>query len=366
MVNMFEDLLRSNRSITEGVAPKKVSQKSKKKTVECKKIGLNKINVKSRKIFEDTNFDDLDQQFAVDPETSNDDEVVLVIDPEIPADEEVPEDAAEEMVGDLVYKCPICGSNYVCSCDAQNESVETDENGVPTECPICGEDTEQILVGEISPVDEVSEDDEGEAPLQDVDDNDIDDEYFDEEDTDVDADVDEESCQTRRESRQIPKTSRSASARTYKRRNESAVRRPAKKSTRDTGLDFDDRKFESFMNRVIRENYHDRADFKVTSCSLSRGTSRLIIGYTVGKSKGKLVAEGFKSNADHMVLKMRDQGVFTESFRKTPSFIVECVRVRNQIVPTSLKYDYKVRVNESLYRVYGRVNPTRTTSTMRK
>lgn len=35
--------------------------------------------------------------------------------------------------------------------------------------------------------------------------------------------------------------------------------------------------------------------------------------------------------------------------------VVEFVRRGNQVVPTQMKYDYKVKVNESLYRVSGKV-----------
>lgn len=159
MANIFEELMNHNSSLTESITPTKVTKSSK---CNCKKIGYNRFRVESIKIFEDADFDELDSEFAVDTDdASAEDEVVLVIDPEIPADDEVPEDAAEQLVGDYVYKCPICGANYVCACDAaETEAIEVDEDGVPTECPICGDDADQILVGEIAPVDEVKDTEE--------------------------------------------------------------------------------------------------------------------------------------------------------------------------------------------------------------
>ena len=157
MNGIFEELMNNNRKLTESTDAR-VNKKSPNKS---SKISVSKIKLESRRIFEEEDFDELDRQFAVDPEDSEKDEVVLVIDPEIPADEEVPEDAAEEMIGDLVYKCPVCGANYVCDCDAEkNESLEVDENGVPVECPVCGDDADQILIGEIAPVDNAGEETE--------------------------------------------------------------------------------------------------------------------------------------------------------------------------------------------------------------
>lgn len=153
MASIFEDLMvrKDNKStLTESV----VKQESVKNP-EIKKYSVSKFRLESRKIFEEESLDKLDTEFAKDPESEDESEVVLVIDPEVNADEELPEDAAEDAIGDYVYKCPVCGSNYLCNCDASlEEGVEVDEEGVPTECPICGDDTEQILIGEIAPVED--------------------------------------------------------------------------------------------------------------------------------------------------------------------------------------------------------------------
>ena len=153
MASIFEELMSVNSNLTESVRPSVHGKK-----VESKKIPFKNLKVESVKVFEDADFDDLDQQFDAQPTEDNPDEVVLVIDPEIQSGDEIPEDAAEKMVGDLVYKCPVCGSNYVCGCDPEmQEGIELDDEGVPVECPICGDDAEQILVGEIAPAEDAGE-----------------------------------------------------------------------------------------------------------------------------------------------------------------------------------------------------------------
>lgn len=147
MASIFEELMAANAGVP-------MELESAPQVPNRRKIKANQIKVESKKILEDSDDEILAKEFEVPAEDS--DEVVLVIDPELPSDEEVPEDAAEELVGDLVYKCPVCGSNYVCDCDSEAlEGIEVDEDGAPLECPVCGDDADQILVGEIAPVDEV-------------------------------------------------------------------------------------------------------------------------------------------------------------------------------------------------------------------
>lgn len=187
MASIFEELMTFNQSLTESV-----HRQSGQKKSESRKLRCNRIKVESRQFFEEGDIDDLSSQFDI-PEESEEtaDEVVLVIDPEIQSSEEIPEDAAEEMIGDAVYKCPVCGSNYVCDCDAETamaEGIELDEFGVPIECPICGDDADQILVGEIAPAEDAGE--EKEMDLQEP--VDEEEESEDELEDDIDAELEED------------------------------------------------------------------------------------------------------------------------------------------------------------------------------
>lgn len=376
MPSIFEQLMTQNRQLTESTVR---SHKVAKSVSESKKISASKIKLESRRIFEDADLDELDTQFAVDPEDSEESEVVLVVDPELPADEEVPEDAAENMIGDEVYKCPVCGANYVCNCEGEkNESIEVDENGVPTECPICGDDAEQILVGEIAPADgageeveeepvdvedsedeeevldeipeeeEVAEDEDEDEFEESVDptvnsDDDIVTESVDFEDGDeeIDADIDTDDGSLVLDTDTVA----------------SPAETPSVAIDADTvNLTIDETKLESMMTSMLRENYKFNPSFKVTKATYKGKSLRL--EYVVRQEghrplKGILVAEGFTPTARKMTLKAKDKGVFTESFSETPSFMIECVRIKNAVIPTALSYDFKKKINESVYRVVG-------------
>lgn len=451
MPSIFEKLMTQNRQLTEST----VRSHKTPAITESKKISASKIKLESRRIFEDADLDELDTQFAVDPEDSEEDEVVLVVDPELPSDEEVPEDAAENMIGDEVYKCPICGANYVCDCEGEkNESVEVDENGVPTECPICGDDAEQILIGEIAPADGAGEKVE-EEPVDAEDTEDEEEEVVDEipEEEEVVEDEDEDEFEESvkrgpqsklKESKtysfldsdfnfetdespetfkskygvdmvevpadEVPYNTPNVTWRVtgtadqldrlygsrdnwdYLLKDDDVVTESVDFEDEDTDIDadidtddgslvldtdevttstetpsvaidadtvnltIDETKLESMMTSMLRENYKFNPSFKVTKAAYKGKSLRL--EYVVRQKgrrplKGVLVAEGFVPTARKMILKAKDKGVFTESFSKTPSFMIECVRIKNSVIPTSLSYDFKKKINESVYRVVG-------------
>lgn len=423
MANIFEEIMKQSQPVTESFV-----RNSNKKVVktESKRIAADKIKLESRRIFEEVDdLDELDDQFEVTPEDvddeENENEVVLVIDPEADPDEEIPEDAANEMIGDEVYKCPVCGANYLCSHDAiENESIEVDEEGVPVECPVCGDDTDQILIGEIAPVDGAGE----ETDLDMVDSEDAEDDIdVDDVDVDIDEEIPDEEEFVEEEDDEVIEDSLKRS-RSRKRRTESKSLRRGRRGrgkkfeskdcpecdevedeetlTEDVDddidlvddyddddidvvdevddslefvdpvvedkasavniqkadtveLHFDEARLESMMTDMLRENYKGKGTFRVRN--ITSKDNKLKFEYVVRTNKiskrGTLVAEGFIKSNRKITLRCRDKGAFTESFTRTPSFVIECVRIRNKIIPVSVKYDFKKRVNESLYRVKG-------------
>ena len=414
MANIFEELMLKHQELSDTTLAESLKRKSVK--TEAKKINFKKLRVESFKIFEEEDLDKLDQDFAtdIDDEKADEDEVVLVIDPELPPEEEVPEDAAEQLVGDYVYKCPVCGANYVCGCDAaETEAIEVDEEGVPVECPVCGDDSEQILVGEIAPVEDV-EKTEDEEEMEPVDNEDEKEDAEEEEVEETEEVVEEESFKRRplvrrpmkTESKSVcPKCGKDPCVCEDKKVEgcDSEKKTESKKKVVKEDFDeddttfsddielvepecpeceveeeveeepkvevnadkveivLDDMRFNKLMSKMIRENYKGSPQFKLTKIKSSKNTLTLEYVVRTGKKniKGQFIAEGFDTKSRTMKLRMRDKGVFTESLTKVPAFIVECVRIRNKIVPTSVRYNFTKKVNESLYRVKGEVKSSK-------
>ena len=195
-LNVFEltneELNKSKKTVKNESVRK--SKKSNRKTVKesvrkfrksTKAIPVSQIKLESLRFVEEA------EENGEIVDYTPEEDVVLVIDPEMeetPATEEEAEEAAEELVGDFVCKCAICGANYICDCDeVTTEDLESEE----AECPICGETGEQIIIGEITPTEDavdVEDEDDDVEEVEVVDDADIADEFDVEDEFDADED----------------------------------------------------------------------------------------------------------------------------------------------------------------------------------
>lgn len=354
----------SKKGVKESVTKKTSRKANKKESVKkVNKIACNKIKLESLSFMEDADAEEFD--------FTPDDEVVVVIDPEleeVPATEEDAVAAAEELVGDTICKCAVCGANYVCDCE---ETMEEDIDGetktvvVDGTCPICGEDGSQIVVGEIVPTDDAPATDDVEGTEDDtaVDtDTDADDEEFDDFDTE---DEDEEEpakenvrrprrpIMTRKESirRKFIANKRRVAENRNKTRNtmnrrpvaENRMNRPvANRTARQFKLD--EVVLNRLFNKFAKENYSNVASVRFTKGSLNR--NRLTLEGVVRTVKGsrrtiKLVSENFKPT--NRVLQFKEYGPFTESAkvaRNKATFVVECTIRNGVITPKTLKYNY--------------------------
>jgi hypothetical protein len=361
------------------VTVKKTSKKSFKESFGSKRrarkpfaIPANKLQFESLSRFLEADSDDeVVDELTVD--YTPEDDVVLVIDPDM---EEVPEDteeaieAAEELVGQHVCKCAICGANYVTDAEI-TEEVEIEDQ----ECPVCGETGDQIVVGVITPTEELSTDDE-----EDIDDVDIDDES-DEEDIDVDIEDDEFSDddvdveETEDEEDEFGESLRRSRMHTMRRRAESVRRRPSgarlsarmPRSARPVNEDFafDEATFNRMLTKFAKENYSN-----VKAVKISRGCvrgNRMTLEGVVTTTKGskrpiKFVSERFDKSA-RMSLRFKEYGPFTESVRNSDStFIVDCVSRNGKVIPTALRYSFNaknaggsMKESRNTYTVSGKV-----------
>lgn len=328
MASIFEALMLQNHNVIEESEPVELTESvepSKVSNPEVKKFNVSKFKFESRRVFESESFDELDKQFAVDPESEDEGEVVLVIDPEVSTEDDLPEDAAENAIGSYVYKCPVCGSNYLCDCDAElEEAVEVDENGVPTECPICGDDADQILIGEIAPVEGAGEEvkdldpvdpedakDNPEDPANDEGSEDLEESLKESVNIQVEDDVDATVVVTP-EATEAPVECTDDTCETV----------PEVVETTEDDLDFDEVRFESLVNKNLDNTFKASPKMKVESIKIKG--SKLIIEYKMHLDKrtsnGTLHCEGFDINKKIQRITLKDKGIITESVGRESKF----------------------------------------------
>ena len=339
----------SNTPAKKGVKESvKKTAKSKKRTFE--KISVDKIRVESLQFVEDAEDEDAGVDYT--PE----DDVVLVIDPEMEETPESTEDAeaaAEELVGDYVCKCAICGANYVCDHDAVNEDLESEES----ECPICGETGEQIVVGEITPSEDSVDADETESETEE--DEVSDDDFADDDFSEFD---DEEFADEPEEDEDYEESISRAKRRTQMRRE--SARQPMRKSSasvkksKSTSYDFDEVTLNRMLTKFAKENYENVRFVKITSAKC-KGTQLTLEGTVVTKKGSrrptKFVCEDFKPS-QNIHARFTEKGAFTENaVSKGTSFIVDFKTAKNVITPVALKYSYKVKERRDVYHVSGKV-----------
>lgn len=354
-------------SVKESIAKKARQTKARKPFA----IPANKLKFESLSMFKEADGDEeVDAEFDVTADYTPEDDVVLVIDPEmeeVPEDVEEAESAAEDMVGNHVCKCSICGANYVTDAEI-DEEVEIED----AECPVCGETGDQIVVGVITPVGELSDEDKADIDDVDVEEEetfeDEDGKEEDEEEVDVDfEDEYEESVQRPMTSRK-PIARRPLARRPLARKTESA--RPARKlagrkpaTATPEGYAFDEVTFNRMLTQFAKENYENVRSVRIAKGSIKRGTLTLegIVTTTKGSKRTiKFVAENFEPSA-RMTIKFREIGPFTESVKSDkPSFILECRLIGKAIKPMALRYSYiaknaGMRESRARYSVTGRV-----------
>lgn len=345
-------------SVANKAAKKTAKRADKKESVKkTNKIACNKIKLESLAFMEEADAEEFD--------FTPDDEVVVVIDPEleeVPASEEDAVEAAEDLIGDTVCKCAICGANYVCDCE---ETMEEDIDGetetvvVDGTCPICGEDGSQIVVGEIVPADDADTDATDDADTDDVDDVDAGDADADDVDDVADDDFDdldkepaEESIKRNRRASMTRKESAKRKFMSAKRRvAENNKARRVAENNKARKVNRTDRQFkldETILNRLFnkfaKENYSNVASVRFTKGSLNR--NKLTIEGVVRTVKGsrrtiKLVSENFRPTSG--IIQFKEYGPFTESAKTSKNratFVVECAIKNRIITPKTLKYNY--------------------------
>lgn len=378
-LNVFEltnEEFNKARTVKESKTPKKSSKVVKEskrigkfKKVERlakKRIPSNKIHLESLRFVEEA--EENDEVIDYTPE----EDVVLVIDPEMdetPETEADAEEAAEELIGDFVCKCAVCGANYVCDCEDVSEDLESEEG----ECPVCGETGEQIVVGEITPAEDVvtdeDEDEEVASDEEDFEDDVTDDDFIADDDFDEDEVVvddepieDEEDEYEESISRAKRRTAlrRENAMKANRRRSvESRVApKKARKVTESKDYNLDEVTLNRMLTQFAKENYDNVRFVKITKGSC-KGTKLTLEGTIVTKNNSKrstkFVCENFRPSAT-MTSKFTEVGAFTENaITRGPAFTIDFRTRNNVITPVALKYSYKVKESAGKFLVSGKV-----------
>lgn len=374
----------------------KSTSKTAKKVTESTKLEAKKLN---KKDFKFESLRKLREEEGDDFEYTPDDEVVLVIDTdaeEVPETEEDAVAAAEDLVGETVCKCSICGANYICDGETIEEDVDGEVTLVAEEgvCPVCGEEGTQIVVGEIVADEEPVEDDET-VEVEDkveVEDEVGDDEFdFDEfeEEEEEEEEVEESVKRPMRRPMRRTNEARKPMHRPMKRATmESKSKMPAKRPMRKVAesnkvarrpmrkamaekasknaLNFNEKALSRMFTKFATENYSNVKTVKFTNGKASNGKLTLegVVSTPSGKQrKITLVAEGWRNVKNNkMVLKATENGPFTESAIKEKNratFVIECIVKGNSVMPTTMKYCFKTIPNglkeskNTAYKVYG-------------
>lgn len=339
MTNIELNSLNKTKKVPTKKSVKESVRRTKRRTPF--NIPANKLKVESIRFFEE-NEDEVTADYTPD------DDVVLVIDPEMeetPEDAEDAEEAAEDLVGDCVCKCAVCGANYVCDCDSVNEDLESEEDV----CPVCGEKGEQIVVGTITATDELSDEDE-----ESVDDTD-----FEEEEDEDSEDVSEDEFDDFEED-DSNMDSEDSEDDEFEESIQRAKKRTARRRMESKAYNFDESTFNRMLTKFAKENYSNVKFVKINSGVVRKGY--LTLEGTVISTKGnrqpiKFVSEKFVASPK-MSLKFKEYGPFTNEAvgGKKISFILDCLtNSKNIIQPVALKYSYKVKERKDLYSVSGKV-----------
>lgn len=320
------------------VAPKKmvaeskkiVKKPAKKSVYENKKLFFEDEDNFDAEMSELDDFDDAAEDIN-DVETMDDiaDDVVVVVDPELDADEisQTADDAQEiinnteegevpttdEYIGDFTYTCPICGNTFF----SEEELTAGDA------CPVCNDVPDNfVTVGKVAEVDPTEKADEteinDEEPIENTED----------EADNVEETEDEEDLE---------------------------LADPAEEKPTKECFHIDESTFNPYLNKFVRENYKNARALLVNSGSINKksGTIRLEckLVFRSGKSKKVVLkAEGYRPGK--CILSVKDDGTFkVES--KTAPFRMKVSTVKNVIKCEGMAYRFVTKLEGKRVQIYS-------------
>ena len=402
---IFAKTLEACLEAKKSVSSKKAVKESKKKSLTEKKF--------SKRFVKESEDEDEDEKEDLEMETADD--IVAVVDPDLDADEmtavalgyqqlidDAPENTVPETdkyVGDGIYGCPICGQTFF-------SEVPMGEGDV---CPLCNAESPDgfVKAGEVEEGDASEVDKDNEEADVDEEEGDFD---FDGEEISVDVDEDLEESKkvskenkarrpvtrtvrserrtarrTVRSERNVPRgtsrrivrgENRVAGRATVRRavRGESArpslrrpsvrravrgesLRRPSMRPARKVeGLNLDEKTFNTYLTKFIRENYNTATSFNVVGAKKNGSNLSLECVITMKSGKKNRTVLNCNYNKNRSTMLARDNGTFKVESKSAP-FMFKVRTVGNVIRCEGMKYNFvttRGTKNEAKkYQVYG-------------
>lgn len=367
MINVFEKAFLANSALNESVETKSNIKES-----------VNKSEVKPAQVKESVALNKLRFTKEDVENLQPEEDVMVVYNPDLTddmSDADV-EAAADALIGHDICKCGVCGANYVGDCDDHKceaepilvaneddfieaepededdmtesllfkhmfEDVNDDESADDAEedtaecadcvCPVCGASENQIVVGEIAPIEDSEADETEESTEEDT--------------AETEEAAIEEPVEETADEQPAEETEEAAED------NE---------GDKPEDIELDEARLNRLFNKFAAENYDNVKRVKFNHGSLVNGELR-IEGRVLSKNNSVrpivLTTEGFKLNDNTTRIRVFERGPFTESAiiaKNRVPFVLECKISGNKIDFTALKYQYQVSEGVSRYSVSGR------------
>ena len=251
-------------------------------------------------------------------------EIEMVVDVEA----ETVEDLKDSYVGSFILQCPVCKTLvYKDEQDVVHSEEDEDIVNVEESCPHCKSEEGFVIVGKVAPVED---EEETEEETEEDTEEETEEETETEESDDVETEDEEDDVQTESLTLEAPQ------------------------------FDIDDLNEELFnrlATKYLNNIYENVDNFITESGEVEEDTNKVTLEGTINFKSGKKLATKFVFEAKALTKKGRVRliGMNENLSSSKKTFILVGRIVDKVLMAESLTYNYSVKVNEELKRIYGRV-----------
>lgn len=266
---------------------------------------------------------------------NNEEEIEMVVDVEAETEDEL----KDSYIDNYILQCPVCHTLIYKSEEEVIHSDDEDLVNVEEACPHCKSEDGFTIVGKVAPVTKENEEEDSEEDEEEDKENEEETPEDDNENTDdVEKDIEEESSENDEED---------------KTKNENVQSMPLE-------LNFDDLNEELFnrlATKYLNNIYENVDSFETKTGSVDEDDSRVTLEGVINFKSGKKIDTKFVFEAKALTKKGRVRFIgMNESLSSSKKTFVLVGRIVEKVLlPESLTYNYSVRVDEELKRIYGRV-----------